>query len=179
MVWCEDAPVRALLLVAAACAALVAVSPATAGGRVVERGVVQSVGPAELVLRALDGTETTVQVGPETRIRLNGRPAPLSSIREGFVAEAVVVGDGPARGIRAFGRAAPPTLVGQIVVVRPHALVILRPSGRRIRVPLTARTTVLQAGNRVARHTLSAGMRVRIARTPSGATRVVIVRPGA
>jgi len=168
-----------LFLVAAACAALVAASPAGAAGRIVERGVVQSVGPTELVLRALDGTDTTVQVGSQTRVRVNGRPAPLSSIREGFVVEAVTSGNGPAQVIRAFGRAAPRALVGDIVAVRPRALVILRPSGRRIRVPLTARATVWQAGERLALHALRTGMRVRVVRTPSGAARIVIVRQGA
>jgi len=164
--------------VAAACAALVAAAPSAAAGRVVERGIVQSVGPAEVVLRALDGTAVAVEVGPATRVRLNGRPAPLAAIREGFVAEAVTVGDGPARVVRAFGRADGRVLAGEIVAVRPRALVVLRANGRRVRVPLAARAAVWHGSDRIPLRSLRAGMRIQVVRTAAGPARVVIVRTG-
>ncbi len=68
-------------MLAAVCASLVAAAPSPAAGRVVERGIVQSVGPATVVLRALDGSEVTVAVGPATRVRLNGRAATLAMVR--------------------------------------------------------------------------------------------------
>lgn len=162
-------------MLVAVCAALVAASPAGAADRVVERGIVQSVGPAAVVLRALDGTEVTVSVGTATRVRLNGRPATLAAIREGFVAEAVTVADGPAKVLRAFGRAAQSVLAGQILEVRPRALVVLRPGVGRVRVPLTARAVVWRGSDRLALRALRAGMRVQVVRTPAGAARVVIV----
>ena len=64
------------------------------------------------MLRALDGTEVTVAVGPATRVRLNGRAATLAMVRRGFVAEAVTAGNGPALVIRAFGRVAEEAVVG-------------------------------------------------------------------
>ena len=97
---------KALLVVVAACAALGVAPAATAADRLVERGIVQSADRAGLVLRALDGTEVTVAVAPQTRFRLNGRPASLADIRSGFVAEVVtLVPGGPAAVVRAFGRA--------------------------------------------------------------------------
>ncbi len=125
---------RALLLVAAACAALVAAAPASAGGRLVERGIVQSVGPAQVVLRALDGTETTVAIGSTTRMRLNGRPVSLTSIREGFVAEAVTAGPGPALVLRVFGRVRQEAVVGELVRILPRAVVLRRDTGGRLRL---------------------------------------------
>ena len=64
---------KALVVLVVAAAALAAASPVAAGNRVVERGIVQSVEPSQVVLRALDGTDATIAVGPATRIRLNGR----------------------------------------------------------------------------------------------------------
>jgi hypothetical protein len=124
-------------MLAAVCAALVALTPSAASGRVVERGIVQSVGPATIVLRALDGTEVAVAVGPETRVRLNGRAATLAMVRRGFVAEAVTAGGGPARVIRAFGRVAEEAVVGEVIRIRPRALVVLTGTGERVGIPVT------------------------------------------
>jgi len=46
----------ARLVLAAAAALLVASAPAGAADRVVERGIVQSIDPSAIVIRALDGT---------------------------------------------------------------------------------------------------------------------------
>ena len=116
-------------MLVAACAALAAAAPADAADGPVERGIVQSVGPAEIVLRALDGTEVTVEVGPATGVRLNGGAATLAAIRSGLVAEAVTVGDGPALVIRAFGRVSQGGVVGELVRIGPRALVVRRDTG--------------------------------------------------
>ena len=92
-------------MIAAVCAALACVSPALAADRVVERGIVQYLDASGLVLRALDGTEVRIPVGPATRFRLNGRSTTFDAIRSGFVAEAVTTRSGPAVVVRAFGRA--------------------------------------------------------------------------
>lgn len=169
---------RALLLVVAACAVLVVVSPAAAAPRIVERGIVQSVGPSEVVLRALDGSELTVEVGPATRVRLNGRPTGLAALRAGFVAEAVTVGNGPARLLRAFGRVQGAAVVGELVQIHPRAVVLRRVTGVRVRIPLVRRTRVWRDGRVVPRRTLHPGMRVRVVRARHGAARVVLILEG-
>ena len=164
-------------MLAAVCAALVAAAPSPAAGRVVERGIVQSVAPAAIVLRALDGTEVTVAVGPETRVRLNGRAATLAMVRRGFVAEAVTV-SGPALVIRAFGRAAEEAVVGRLVRVRPQVIVVRSGTGERLRIPITRATRAWRGAATVGLRTLRGGMQVQIVRTPKGAARVVLVLSG-
>ena len=161
----------------AVCAALVAAAPSPAAGRVVERGIVQSVAPAAIVLRALDGTEVTVAVGPETRVRLNGRAATLAMVRRGFVAEAVTA-SGPALVIRAFGRAAEEAVVGRLVRVRPQVIVVRSGTGERLRIPITRATRAWRGAATVGLRTLRGGMQVQIVRTPKGAARVVLVLSG-
>jgi hypothetical protein len=171
--------VKAALVLAAVCAALVAAAPSPAAGRFVERGIVQSVGPATVVLRALDGTEVTVAVGPATRVRLNGRAATLAMVRRGFVAEAVSSGNRPAVVIRAFGRAAEEAVVGELVRIRPQAIVVRSGTGERLRIPITRATRAWRGTATVALRTLRSGMQVQIVRTPKGAARVVLVLAGA
>jgi hypothetical protein len=171
--------VKAPLVLAAVCAALVAATPSSAAGRVVERGIEQSVGPATVVLRALDGTEVAVPVGPETRVRLNGRAATLAMVRRGFVAEAVTDGGGPALVIRAFGRAAEEAVVGELVRIRPRVIVVRNGSGERLRIPLTRATRAWRGTATVALRALRGGLRVQIVRAPNGAARVVLVLSGA
>ena len=164
-------------MLAAVCAALVAAAPSPAAGRVVERGIVQSVAPAAIVLRALDGTEVTVAVGPETRVRLNGRAATLAMVRRGFVAEAVTA-SGPALVIRAFGRAEEEAVVGRLVRVRPQVIVVRSGTGERLRIPITRATRAWRGAATVGLHKLRGGMQVQVVRTPKGAARVVLVLSG-
>jgi hypothetical protein len=171
--------VKAALVLAAVCAALVAAAPSSAAGRVVERGIVQSVGPATVVLRALDGTEVTVAVGPATRVRLNGRAATLAMVRRGFVAEAVTLRRGRALVIRAFGRVADEAVVGELVRVRPRVIVVRSGAGERLRIPITNATRAWRGTALVAVRALRSGMQVQIVRTPNGAARVVLVLSGA
>jgi hypothetical protein len=174
---CEDSHVKALLVVAAACAALGVASAASAADRLVERGIVQSADRSGIVLRALDGTEITVVVGPETRFRLNGRAASLVDIRRGFVAEAVtLVPGGSAAVIRAFGRLAGSAETGRLVRLRPRALVVRRDAGGTIRIPLTARTTVWRAGGRIRLRALRPGMAIQVVLAANGSARVVLVQ---
>jgi hypothetical protein len=170
--------VKAALVLAAVCAALVAATPSPAAGRVVERGIVQSVGPATVVLRALDGTEVAVAVGPETRVRLNGRAATLAMVRRGFVAEAVTTGGGPALVIRAFGRAVEDAVVGELVRIRPRVIVVRSGTGERLRIPITRATRAWRGTATVALRTLRNGMQVQVVRAPNGAARVVLVLSG-
>jgi len=171
--------VKALALLVAACAAaLVVVSPALAADRVVERGIVQSVGPAAVVLRALDGTDLTVSVDARTRVRLNGRAATLATVSPGLVAEAVRVGSGPAVALRAFGPASGRVETGRLVRVLPRALVLLRAPGDSVRIRISPRTVVWRGSRTADAGLLRRGMQVTVALSPVGSARVVLVQAG-
>ena len=120
---------RALCAAIAVCASLLAAAPAAAADRV-ERGIVQSLGPTAIVLRALDGSDVSVGLVPTTRYRLNGRAASPGEILPGFVAEAVRGTTGAAVVVRAFG-AAGRTEAGVLVRRGAGALVLRRASGER------------------------------------------------
>lgn len=147
-----------------------------AADRVVERGIVQSVAPAGVVLRALDGTEVTVPLAAETRYRVNGRPATIADIRPGFVAEVVTGGSGAAIVVRAFGLVERPVERGVIARLAPRGLALRRGPGDTIRIPINDRTVVWRAGLRIPLRMLRRGMAVDVALTANGAARVILVR---
>ena len=170
---------RARFVLCLAILGLVAAPQAAAADRVVERGIVQSVTPSAVVLRALDGVDVQVAIGPGTRVMLNGRPAALSDIRPGFVAETVRRGAHPAVRLRAFGRLATLTEQGRLLGVRDTALV-LRTGAGRVRIPLTAATVVRRQGRLVALRVLRVGMRVEVRRADDGTADLVrVLRAGA
>ena len=170
---------RARLVLAAAVALLVACAPALAADRVVERGIVQSVDPATIVLRALDGTDVPIRLGPATRFRLNGRAVTVAAIRPGLVAEVVTVGTGTALVVRAFGDAERAAVRGVLLRIAPRTLVLGRPSGRRVRVAIGAQTTVWRGGFRVGLRSLRPGMQLDVYRAAGGIARVIVIRSGA
>jgi hypothetical protein len=165
---------RRLVLALVALAAIV-VMPADAADRVVERGIVQSIDGDAVVLRALDGTRVTVALDARTRVRLNGRNAVVEDIRPGFVAVAVTAGEGPARALRAFGRAAPRRVRGDVVRVEARTLVVRPVAGTSVRIPLTSRTTAWRGDKRVRVATHRRGMRLDVRLAPSGAARTIVV----
>lgn len=167
---------RVRLLVLVAIASLAGAAPAVAADRVVERGIVQSVAPAGVVLRALDGTEVTVSLAAETRYRLNGRPATIADIRPGFVAEVVTGGSGAAIVVRAFGLVERPVERGVIARAAPRGLVLRHVQGDTIRIPINDRTVVWRGGVRVPLRALRRGMAVDVALTANGAARVILIR---
>jgi hypothetical protein len=168
--------VKALSVLAAALAAALAlVSPGAAGDRVVERGIVQSVGPSAVVLRALDGIDVAVAVDGGTRVRLNGRAATLAAISPGLVAEAVRVGSGAAVALRAFGPTTGRVESGRLVRVRPRALVLRRGPGDTVRITVSARTVVWRGSRTVGVGALRPGLQVTVALSPVGSARVVLV----
>jgi hypothetical protein len=155
--------------------ALVAAGPAPAADRVVERGIVQSIDPSAVVLRALDGTNVTVPLKPLTRYRLNGRDATLADIRPGFVAEVVGGGGGRAVVVRAFGRVERQVDRGVLARVVARAIVVRRGPGDTVRLPVTARTAVWRNGARVPVRVLRPGMRVEVTTAPNGSARVIVI----
>jgi hypothetical protein len=156
-------------------AALLVVGPATAADRTVERGIVQSVGPTAVVLRALDGTDVTVALGPDTRYRLNGLPVRRGRIGAGLVAEAVLSGDGPALVLRAFGSAVPAIRTGVVLRAGEHTVVLRLRAGARMGIPLTDRTAVRRAGRPLAIRALQRGMSVRVRLAVDGSASVVTI----
>lgn len=169
---------RAVLVTIIACASLVAAAPAGAADRGVERGIVQAIERQAVVLRALDGTDVTIPLRPETRLRLNGRRASLTELRVGLVAEAVLDGAGNALVLRAFGAPAVRVVRGVLLRVRLAALVVRRPGGTTIRIPLAAATTVWRNGGRVRLRALRLGMLVDVERAPDGSAAAVVVLRG-
>jgi len=93
--------VAAVLALAIPAAALSAPSDLTS-----DQGIVQSVTPIQIELRALDGNVASFAVSDATRVRINGQPGQLTEIRPGYVATVIHNGDRPAVVIRAFGRPA-------------------------------------------------------------------------
>jgi hypothetical protein len=168
--------VKALVVLAAACAALICSAPAIAADRVVERGIVQSVDATALHLRALDGTEVRIPLGPTTRLRLNGRLTTIDAIRSGFVAEAVTTGTGPAVVVRAFGRASAASQTGRLVRVRPRAILLRRGPGDLVRTPLTQSTRGCPGTARLRRGAAREGTRVQVVLAANGSARVVLVQ---
>ena len=167
---------RAWLLPAAACALLAAAGLAGAADRVVERGIVQSIDPTAVVVRALDGTDISVRLGPATRFRLNGRRATFADIRLGFVAEVVTARSGTALVVRGFGDAVRPAVRGVIAGIGARALFVRRRSGATTRIRVGARTAVWRDGRRVDLLVLRPGMRVDVHRAPGGVARVIAIR---
>jgi hypothetical protein len=166
---------RWLLVAGVAVAWLAAAGPAPAGDRVVDRGIVQSVTPSAVVLRALDGTELEVPVGPRTRVRLNGRPATLADVAPGLVAETVQLGSAPAVRVRLFGHVPRAIESGRVVRVSRSLLVLRLGGSGRARIALTDTTVVRRAGRLLDLRALRPGMRVVVARQADGSARLVRV----
>jgi hypothetical protein len=165
------------LLLAALVAVLSGAAPAGAADRIAERGIVQSIDPTAIVLRALDGTDVSLRLGPETRFRLNGRAATVADVQPGFVAEVVTAGSGQALVVRAFGDARRRAVRGVLLRVAPRALVVFRPSGRSVRIAVVERTTVWRGARRIGLRALRPGLQVDVFRAPSGVARVIVIRP--
>ena len=168
---------KARVPLVAVAALLAASAPAGAAERVVERGIVQSIDSTTIVLRALDGTDVAVRLGPVTRFRLNGRPrrsrtstpASLqrSSHRPGARPRRPCLrrrraGRGARRGAAdRFPRAARPTRVG-----------------RSVRIAMNARTTVGTVACASVLRAVRPGMRVDVYRAPAAVARVIVIRSG-
>jgi hypothetical protein len=66
-----------------------------------DRGRVQQVSPSALVLRELDNSVVTIEVSPQTVVKVNGRPATLAQIKKRFQATTLRVDGGAATLVRA------------------------------------------------------------------------------
>lgn len=136
-------PLRLALVLATALAlALPAAGMARPEGPNTDRGVVQSVGAGQIVLRALDGGIVSFTVSRATRVKLDGVRAPLSSIRPGFVAAVVHDGSFAAILIRAFGTVAAVTDRGVVTALTRAAVTLRTADGATVSVPVDATTLV-------------------------------------
>jgi hypothetical protein len=72
------------------------------GAQVTDQGLVQSVSANAVVLKALDGSTANIPVGPQTRVLVDGRIAPLTDVKPGFVAIVKWEGGKSAQQLEAF-----------------------------------------------------------------------------
>lgn len=145
-----DMTFRVLRLATVALAALALASPAVGHGAIrdltIDRGVVQSVGPGEIVLRALDGGVAAFVVSPTANVTINGFRGTLREIRPGFVAAVAHDGSAPVTFIRAFGRQQVETERGAVTSVDRHAITLRTQSGPTVTIPLDRKTRFLLKG---------------------------------
>ena len=71
-----------------------------------DRGRVQSVSAAAVVLRELDGSVVTVTLSSSTRVFVDGSRAGIAAVQPGMRAQTVRVDGGAAKQLRAFSRRA-------------------------------------------------------------------------
>lgn len=169
--------VRSLLVVAVALLALAlpALGVAGRGEVIMDRGVVQSISPAEITLRELDGTVVTLPVGPATRVRVNGAPARLADVRPGFVATVLHRGSDPALAVRAFGKIAVLVDRGVVTELAPDAITLRRDDGSSITIRLDRGTRFRRVGGPVRRAAARPGALVAVTHPDGGAASVVNV----
>ena len=134
-------PVR-LLAVAAAVVALVAPAVGTAAkiGLTTDRGVVQSVGSGQIVLRSLDGSIVSFAVSSRTRVKVNGVRAALRDIGPGFVARVVHNGGAPAVLVQAFAAVTSATDRGVVTTLTKSAVTLRVAGGATVTVQLDGST---------------------------------------
>jgi hypothetical protein len=168
---------RTFACLVAATMAVLAVAPAGHArepGATTDRGVVQTVAPQRLVVRALDGSDLEFLVDTGTRVVLNGVRARLAAIRPGFVAEVVHQESGRALRIRAFGQIAG-TERGVIVSRGQGELRLQRADGIEIAVALTRRTRIRRNGVLLGRWALRPGRRATVVFAENGSARLVVL----
>jgi len=141
-----------------------------------DRGVVQSVSPTSIVLRALGGSTVAIALGRRTRIRVNGLDATLGDLQPGLVAAVTHDGDSPARIVRAFG-AVKIVEKGSVESVDGATIVVRRLDGTTVAIELRETTRVRRFGRPAGRRAIRPGRLVRVTYRPgSPALLVAVVR---
>jgi hypothetical protein len=157
--------------------ALAGTASASTGALQIDRGVVQAVSPARLVLRELDGRLVTIAVGTRTRVRVNGLASAVAVIRPGFVATALHDGDAPAIVIRAIGRVVRAVDRGVVVSLVVRRLTIRTASGSSLVFRITARTRIRIRGLPTTVAALTPGQVADVAHDAAGNAFRIAVRP--
>ena len=169
-------PPRLLALALAVSAlAFPAASVASSTELTTDRGVVQSVGAGQIVLRALDGGVEAFAVSPATRVRLNGVRVTLADIRPGLVANVVHNGSAPATVIRAFGKPANVTDRGVVIALSKVAITVRTAGGATVSVGLDASTRFRLLGVPARRSLARPGAVVAVTHPAEGPAKVVNV----
>lgn len=169
---------RVRTVIAATAVTLAIAIPATASAGTtalrLDRGVVQSISPTQIELRALDGTVAALTIGPRTKIRLNGSPAGVMRIKPGFVAEVLHRGARPAVVVRAFGTV--PVIVDRgIVTALTPTSITLQTETEVVTVALSRKTRFLRLGRPVTSLAAGPGARVAVRYPEGGPARLVRV----
>jgi hypothetical protein len=114
-------------------------------------GIVQGVRAHALVVRLLDGQKLVVPVGPRTAVFVNGVRSSLDQITPGSVVTFVARAAGAAVEVRARSvSAASPTPAATVVQsVSADAVVVTRPNGATVTIPVRPRTRVFLNGSPV------------------------------
>ncbi len=167
-------PLRLLTVAIAVLAlALPAAGMAAADDVTTDRGVVQSVGSGQIVLRALDGSVVSFTVSPTTRVKLNGARVSLADIKPGFVATVVHDGAAPAMLIRAFGKPAKVTDRGVVTALTRSAITLQTADGVTVTVALDPSTQFRRLGLPAKRFLARPGALVGVTHAVDGPARVV------
>jgi len=68
----------------------------------IDHGKLQSVASTAISIQEADGKTVSVPISSDTRVLVNFRPASLSDLKPGMIVFTLRIGDGAARGVRAF-----------------------------------------------------------------------------
>lgn len=130
-----------MLAIAFAVAALALPAVGAAGVTVqTDRGVVQSVAPDQITVRALDGTVVAYAVSASTIVKLNGVATGITELKPGFIATVVHDARLRAKVIRAFGTPPVVTDRGTVTALAKGSITIRAGDGRVLTVPLDQTT---------------------------------------
>jgi hypothetical protein len=112
-----------------------------------DQGLVQSVASAAVVLRALDGSTFSVPVASQTRVLVDGRLAPLSEVKPGFVALVKWEGGGAAQQVAAFDLSATSgERLATVQEVSKTSVMVTGASGGTVTIHANVRTRVFVNG---------------------------------
>jgi hypothetical protein len=157
--------------------ALPAAGLAAPGRATIDRGVVQSANAGQIVLRTLDGVSLSFQVTPFTRVRVNGRPAAITDVGPGFVAEVAADRKGRAVLVRAFGTSAAAATIndrGVVTAISSTAITLATDAGPRT-IALDRSTQFRVAGIPAGPHAVRPGAIVVVTHGPDAPAVVVNV----
>jgi hypothetical protein len=117
------------------------------GGQVTEQGLVQSVSATAVLLKALDGSTSSIPVGPQTRVLVDGRFAPLGDVKPGFVAIVKWEGGKAAQQLEAFDLSAKSgERLATVESVSKTAVTVNGASGGSVTIHANVRTRVFLDG---------------------------------
>jgi hypothetical protein len=169
-----------LLVAVTASVALGAAGPAVAkkNKHHAVHGQVQAVGADSLTLKLKNGSTPTIQVTPDTKIFVNGKPGALADIQVGYRALVrLKAAGGPAKAIRAHQPPAPGTVVrGRVDSVGTDSITLKEKDGTLVTILVNSDTKIHVKGKPGTLADIHQGDRALVLRTsadgPAKAIRV-------